>query len=158
MKVVDLMSRSPITVSPEASFDEVWKLIFAKRVSGIPVVDRQNSLLGIISEEDLIEKLYPSYADYFLNPGSWDFESMEENLEVASRLRARDFMNKHVYTTTEDAPIMKAASSMLIYKVSCLPVVRDHGRRQKLVGIICKGDIFGQIFRSRLANKKLRRR
>lgn len=152
------MSRKPITARSDTPFNKMWKLIFIKRISGIPVVDRKKTLLGIISEEDLIEKLYPSYEDYFFDPlYARDFEQMEERVADVSHLKAKDFMSKQVYTTTEDAPIMKAASSMLIYKVNCLPVVREKRKKQILVGIICKGDIFGQIFRSRLSDQKKKR-
>lgn len=156
MKVKDLMSRNVVTATPGTSFDRIWELIFKKRVSGIPIIDKNKLLLGIISEEDLIEKLYPSHEEYFFDPSSRDFEEMEDNVAGVARLKAKDFMSKSVYTTTEATPIMKAASSMLIYKVSCLPVVRKRKARKILVGIICKGDIFGQIFRSKL--KKVRKR
>lgn len=151
MKVSQLMSRNPITVSPNTPFNKVWELIFEKRISGVPVIDKNRLLLGIISEEDLIEKLYPTHEDYFFDPlFARDFERMEENVVDASNLKAKDFMNKNVYSTTEETPIMRAASSMLIYKVSCLPVVREKKDKKIVVGIICKGDIFSQIFKARL--------
>jgi len=68
MLVKNIMSRNPLCVKPDASFGEIWELIFDKRVSGLPVVNEKKILLGIISEEDLIEKLYPSYQDYFFDP------------------------------------------------------------------------------------------
>lgn len=147
------MSRNVVTASPNTSFEEIWELIFDKRVSGIPIVDKKNNLLGIISEEDIIETLYPSHADYFFDPQSRDFEEMEKNVKKLKKLTAKDLMSKNVYTTSENAPILKAASSMLIYKVSCLPVVKEKGKRKKLLGIICKGDIFGHIFKSAIAGK-----
>lgn len=154
MKVSQLMSTKPITVTSDTSFAKVWELIFEKRISGVPVVDSKMKLLGIISEEDLIEKLYPSYEDFFFDPQlSRDFEAMEENAKLVSHLKAKDFMNKNVYTTTSNAPIMKAASSMLIHRVSCLPVVEERKNSKILVGIICKGDIFGEIFKTKLAKK-----
>jgi CBS domain-containing protein len=152
MKVSELMNTNPITVTPNTAFSKVWELIFEKRISGIPVVDSKNLLLGIISEEDLIEKLYPSYEEFFFDPQlSRDFEAMEENIKKVSHLKAKYFMNKNVYTTSKDAPIMKAASSMLIYKVSCLPVIEKKDSNKIVVGIICKGDIFSELFKTRLA-------
>ncbi len=154
MIVKQLMSRNPIIVTPNTPFKKVWTLIFEKRVSGLPVVNEKQHILGIISEEDLIEKLYPSYADYFFDPlYSRDFEAMEDSIEDVSHLKAKDFMNRDVYTTSEDTPIMKAASAMLIYKVSCLPVVIKALKGKKLVGIICKGDIFSQLFVKNIGKK-----
>ena len=157
MKVKDLMSRNAVTARSDTPFEKIWELIFEKRVSGIPIVGKLNLLLGIISEEDLIGKLYPSYADYLFDPLSRDFEKMEDKVADVSGIKAKNLMSKNVYTTIEDAPIMKAASSMLVYKVSCLPVVKEKGRNKYVVGIICKGDIFSQLFTSKLG-KKLRRK
>ncbi|OGY21464.1 MAG: hypothetical protein A3A65_00405 [Candidatus Chisholmbacteria bacterium RIFCSPLOWO2_01_FULL_49_14] len=153
MKVKDLMSRNAVTAGAETPFEKIWELIFEKRVSVIPIVGKLNVLMGIISEEDLIEKLYPSYADYLFDPQSRDFEKMEDKIADVSGLKAKHLMSKNVYTTTEEAPIMKAASSMLVYKVSCLPVVKEKGRNKYVVGIICKGDIFSQLFTKKLGKK-----
>ena len=153
MKVKDLMSRNAVTARADTPFEKIWELIFEKRVSVIPIVGKLNVLMGIISEEDLIEKLYPSYADYLFDPQSRDFEKMEDKIADVSGLKAKHLMSKNVYTANEETPIMKAASSMLVYKVSCLPVVKEKGRNKYVVGIICKGDIFSQLFTKKLGKK-----
>lgn len=155
MKVKEIMSRNPISVLPDTKFGNIWEIIFERRISGLPVVHEDNQLIGIISEEDIIEKLYPSYEEYFFDPQiSRDFERMEANISKVAKLEAKDFMNKDVYTTTEDAPIMKAASSMMIYRVSCLPVTEEARHKKILVGIVCKGDIFSQLFRVNMEGTK----
>ncbi|OGY18391.1 MAG: hypothetical protein A2900_04030 [Candidatus Chisholmbacteria bacterium RIFCSPLOWO2_01_FULL_50_28] len=149
MKVLHLMSKNPISATPNIPFKDVWKLIFEKRISGLPITGKGHQLVGIISEEDLIERLYPSYEQYFFDPlSAKNFEEMEKNLTDVSKLRAKDVMNKNVFTTTEETPIMKAASVMLVNRVSCLPVIKTKKGMATLIGIICKGDIFGQLFRS----------
>ena len=97
MKVHELMSNQPITAKLNTSFIELWRLIFEKHISGVPIVDPQNTLEGIVSEEDIIEKLYPSYEDFIFDPQSaLDFEEMERNLPDLHKLTARDLMNKDV--------------------------------------------------------------
>lgn len=151
MLVKNLMSKRPVTASPNTKFDKVWELIFEKRISGLPVVDKKNHLLGIISEEDVISKLYPSYEQYFFDPqASRDFEQMEKNISKALKLFAKDIMNKEVHTINQDDPIMKATSSMLVYKINCLPVIKSKQNKKILKGIICKGDVFSQLFRSNI--------
>jgi len=110
MKVKDLMSRNAVTAGAETPFEKIWELIFEKRVSVIPIVGKLNVLMGIISEEDLIEKLYPSYADYLFDPQSRDFEKMEDKIADVSGLKAKHLMSKNVYTTTEEAPISSFTS------------------------------------------------
>ena len=149
------MSRQPIVAAPNTPFAQVWKLIFEKRVSGLPIVVKGNVLVGIVSEEDVIEKLYPSYEEYFFDPMSAkNFEAMENIPSDVSAIPAKDFMSRNIFTTTEETPIMKAASTMLVNRVSCLPVVRMKQEKMILVGIICKGDIFGQLFKTMLGRKK----
>lgn len=155
MKVKDLMSRKPITVTPSTSIENIWSTIFIKNISGLPVVDRHKNLLGIISEEDLIQRLYPSHEEYFLDPSeSRNFENMETNFSKLKNFKARDVMNKQVFVTREETPMMRAAALMLLYKVSCLPVVRPKKNKKKLVGILCKGDVFSHLFKSHLAKSK----
>ncbi|MEM1425917.1 MAG: CBS domain-containing protein, partial [Cyanobacteria bacterium P01_H01_bin.130] len=52
--VADVMSRDPITVSPETSMKEAIQLLAKHRISGLPVLNDQQELVGIISETDLI--------------------------------------------------------------------------------------------------------
>ncbi len=154
MKVNQIMSLNPIKAAPGTSFAKLWKLIFEKRISGLPIVVKEKELVGIVSEENLIERLYPTYEEYFFDPQfAKNFEKMEKNLLDVSGLFAKDVMNKNVFTTTPDSPIMKAASIMLVNHVSCLPVVRMRKNKKILVGIICKGDIFGHLFKTMLIKK-----
>lgn len=60
MKIKDIMNRNPITTSPNSSFEDVWKLIFEKRISEPPTVQENQKLLEIISVDDLFERLYPT--------------------------------------------------------------------------------------------------
>lgn len=155
MLVKQLMSKKLITARPDASLEEITKLIFDKRISGLPIVDKNKELLGIIAEEDILEKLYPSYESFFFDPAlSRNFEKMEENVSELTYLKAQDIMNKKVFTTTQGAPIMKAASTMLIHKVNCLPVVKERNERKILIGIICKGDIFSHLLKTTKKKKK----
>lgn len=140
MKVRDAMSKKIVSASPLATFPEIWKKIFTHRVTAIPIVDSTNHLVGIVSREDLLKILYPTYHDqifdFTLLP---DFEDMEISLGQLSEKRAKDVMNRHVIFSREDTQIMRALSRMIVRQVHQLPVVNEEG---KLVGVITKGDIF----------------
>lgn len=155
MLVKDIMSRQPIVAHKQTKFGKVWELIFEKRISCIPIINKKKQLLGVISEEDLMTKLYPSYEQFFFDPSfSRDFEQFEGNISQSAKLKAKDIMNKEVYTSREKDPIMKAASKMLIYKVNCLPVVKKKKEKLFIVGVICKGDIFSQLFKKNIKKGK----
>lgn len=149
MEVKEIMYKHPITVGPNGSISEVWKILYKKGVHGLPVVDGKNKLLGIISEEDILEKLYPKYDEFFLDLAFTDVDEIEKNSQDVSMLQAKDLMAEHIYSIHEDTHIMAALSKMLIYNLRQLPIVDD---KNILVGIISKGDVFDVLFRNYLKN------
>lgn len=148
MKVKQLMNKRVVSVYPEALFSEIWKIIFKKGIHGLPVVDKNKTLIGIIAEEDLLSKLYPSYQEYIDDfQSAANFEEMEKNIGELKRLRAQDVMNKTIYLTYPETPVLQALSKMIVRQVRQLPVI---DRERKLIGIITKGDIFDYLFKNYL--------
>jgi CBS domain-containing protein len=144
-KVHQIMSKQVISVEPDTKVTQIWKLIFAKHIHGLPVVDKSDKLLGIISEEDILKKLYPEYSDAIEDFSSGSLpDDIEEKLEKLKGLKASDIMSKRVIYTRHDTLIMRALSRMIVRQVRQLPVLDDDN---KLVGMISKGDIFDNIFK-----------
>lgn len=148
MKVKDVMSRQVITVSPQTTFKEIGEIIFGKafhhKFSSVPVVDKKKKLLGIVTENDLLRRLYPNQAelieDFF---EASNFIHMEERIHDVEKLTAQKIMGKDPITTSGQTPLMRAGSIMLTENKRRLPVVDKKGR---LVGIISQGDIFRAVF------------
>lgn len=158
MRVFEVMSTSMITVSPDTPFASVWKIIFKKRIHGLPVVDKDNKLLGIIAEEDLLLRLYtsyklhPLYEKYLSDFVSGEsFEKMEKKLIKLRKLRAKDVMNQKVYLTYPERPILRALSKMIVRQVRQLPVIT---KKKEVIGVITKGDIFDALFKKYLRLSK----
>jgi len=146
MKVRQLMNKKVVSVNPSTSFRELWKIIFKKKINGLPVVTR-GKLVGVVSEQDLLSKLYPSYEDYITDfVHARKFEDMEENIGEITKLKAKDVMNRNIYLTYPEQPIMKALSKMILRKIHQLPVI-EQGTGNKLVGIITRGDIFNALYK-----------
>lgn len=143
MRVRDAMSRKIVVALPSATFTELWKKIFAHRITAIPIVDNSKRLVGIVTREDLLKILYPGYKDLILDftviP---DFEEMEISIRQLSAKKAKDVMNKRVIFTREDTEIMRALSRMIIRQVHQLPVLDE---MDKLIGVVTKGDIFNVL-------------
>jgi CBS domain-containing protein len=151
MKVKDVMTTDITTVSPRASFPRLWEIIFKKGIHAIPICEK-DKLSGIVSEEDLLAKLYPSYEDYITDfTNARKFEDMENKLGKLKHLTAGDIMNKKIYLTYPERPIMRALSKMILRRIRQLPVIEKESGN-KLVGLISKGDIFDALF-----NKHLRK-
>lgn len=120
---VDIVKRSesgmisdPLTVTPDATLTDLDKLCSTYKVSGLPVVDRRQRLVGIITNRDM----------RFVNPADFD------------RLKVSDIMTKdHLITGPSDITKEDAHQLLAKYKVEKLPLVDDEG---KLTGLITVKD------------------
>lgn len=152
MNVGDIMSRKVVTLPPTATFKEVWRTIFKNKINSFPIVDKSKKILGIITREELLERLYPDYQDLFSLEGNFpDFEDMEKKVNELSALRAQNIMRRHVIFAHADTPIMRALSRMIVRRINQMPVVSEDG---KLIGVITKGDIFYSLFKKSGKNHK----
>lgn len=123
------MTREPIAVSQDTSFDRALTLMRERRVRRFPVVDASRQVIGIVSEKDLLNAA-PSAAttlDQFEIPS------------LLSRLTIADLMSRVVICVTPETPLEEAARLMNDNKIGGLPVVDE---RRQLVGIITETDIF----------------
>jgi CBS domain-containing protein len=145
LKVTDLMTREVITVPPEMSVKEVAKLLFEKEISGLPVVDEQKKVIGMITEKDLIAMALPKYLEKL---GDFDFILDEEpflkKIADADKVKVKDIMRREVLCVKEEMPVPEVARLMIVNKVRRIPVL---DKDKKLVGIIARADIVKEIAR-----------
>jgi CBS domain-containing protein len=141
MKVKDLMSQPVITVHENASLDQVARTILENNVGGVPVVNSEGEITGIITESDFSAKEKSVPFSTFRAPqllGQWISKNAIENIYQAARnRRADEIMTRKVAVLSEDDPIEKAAKMLLVHDVNRLPVIRDG----KPVGIIARRDL-----------------
>jgi len=128
MLVGSRMSKPVYTISPETSLDDALSIMEKEHVRRLPVVDRDGSLVGIVTEQDLI-KASPSEATLL---DKWEIKSLMSTLPVEK------VMTRQMITLTEDVLLEEAARIMADKKVSGLPVVRGN----KVVGMLTESDIF----------------
>ena len=121
IKVSDYMTRNLITFSPKQSVLEVMESLVKHKISGGPVVNEQNELLGIISEGDCIKQLN---------------ESRYYNMPIDDANVER-FMAKNVETIDGNVSIFDAANKFLETKRRRFPIIEDG----KLVGQISQKDV-----------------
>src|SRR3989338_7313189 len=139
MKVADFMRTSVVCVQADEPISNVVKLIFNLGIKSLPVV-KNKKLVGIVTEEDVLTKLFPSVKDFMEDrSAAFDFEGMEANLVALMTKPVKSIMNSKPKNVQPDTPMMKAQSTMILHKFSHLPVINDD---KNLVGIISQGDIF----------------
>ncbi len=147
MKASDIMTKYVYTLKPDDPAQMFADMICRLGVAGAPVVDDDDRLVGIVSEKDLLKKMFPSYGTFLQSPGeSMDFEKMEENCESMGHFTVRDIMTANVITAPPETPVLKLASTMILKRVRRIPIV-DGG---KLVGLVSQGDVHRAVFRCRL--------
>jgi acetoin utilization protein AcuB len=124
----EMIQRNPITISPDASFFEARNLIHEKGVRHLPVVDKNNRLVGIVTDRD-IQKAAPSDATT-LSPKELNY--------LLARLKVSEFMTpkEKLITITPDTLVEEAVRLMHDHKIGCLPVVEG----KKLYGIFTETD------------------
>lgn len=146
MIVGDVMTRAVITAHEGTSFKELVRLMADHRVSGLPIVDDEGGLAGIVSEADLLlaeegePKLRTLYLRWFIHP-----KRLAALRHEAEGVRAGDIMTREVETVRPRDRLHVAAKVLLDSGVKRLPVV-DEGRR--VVGIVSRRDLLRPYLRS----------
>lgn len=149
MNTSEIMSRNLKAVSPETSMASVVADMCLYRISGMPVVDKDNNLLGFIAEKDVLHHLFPSLEDTMNMSLHVDFEGTEANYKSVMALKVSDLMTNKAISVSSDMPILKAASVMVKNRFRRIPVA-DNG---KLVGMLSLGDVHKALFKQAVTSK-----
>jgi CBS domain-containing protein len=141
--VEQIMTPSPITVNPETPLKDAISILVENKLSGLPVVDKENKLVGVISESDLMWQETgvepPPYimildsVIYLQNLGRY-----EKDIHKALGQTVGEVMTDKPITIKADQPVKKAAQLLHDRKISRLPVLDINNN---VVGIITQGDI-----------------
>jgi len=139
MLAKDIMTKNVITVREDTPIEEVIRLLLKNNISGVPVVNKEDSLVGIISEADLI------YKEKSLLPISGYQENQKKFINACRKSLAKtasEIMTKDVVTVTEETTVEEIATLMLEKWIKRVPVVKD----KKIVGIISRPDIIKTLY------------
>ncbi|MEB3249916.1 MAG: CBS domain-containing protein [Merismopediaceae bacterium] len=142
--VREVMTPNPITITPAAPLQEAIQILAEKRISGLPVVNDQGDLIGIISDTDLMWQEsgvdappYIMLLDsiiYLQNPARH-----EKEIHKALGQTVEEVMSDRPITIKAEQSLREAAHLMNDKKIRRLPVIDSQSG--KLVGILTQGDI-----------------
>ena len=146
LKVRDVMARSVVTVDRATPLKDVAGLLVDRRISGVPVLDSDGSVVGVVSEADLLVKEQGPEAIRHRRMARIFGDSSESRAQLAklAAVTAGEAMTAPAVTIESGRPISEAAALMTARKVNRLPVV-DDGR---LVGIVTRADLVRAYVRS----------
>jgi CBS domain-containing protein len=142
LKARDIMTAPVISVSPDTEMAEVAKLLLERHINGLPVVDSDERLVGIICQSDLItqQKKLPIPSFFTLLDGLIPFSSvkkLENEVRKIAAVTVEQSMTSDPLYVSPDTPIQEIANLMVDMHYHTLPVVEEG----KLVGVIGKEDI-----------------
>jgi len=140
-----VMTTDVVTVDVDTPAKAIAQLLDARHINAVPVLDEQGSVVGVVSERDLLHKItYADLADADTDGWSRLF-SRHHGAKAKSRASvARDLMTAPAVTVLPDATIVEAAQRMERHGVKSLPVVDGVG---ELVGIVTRKDLVGVLLR-----------
>lgn len=141
LRVRDVMTSDPSTVTPDTLLTAVADEIIEERYSGVPVVDEDDELVGIVEVGDLLphpEQVPFSQVDVLEFQGEWvDEEHLENYYELLQELRVEAVMRTDPVTAERGAPLGKVIRRLLEEDARRI-VVLDEG---EVIGVVTRTDL-----------------
>jgi CBS domain-containing protein len=139
MNVKHIMTWPVFSIGPDATVLQAVQLMLRHKISGLPVVDADGNLLGIVTEGDFLrraetatERRRPNWLNFLVGPG----RLADEYVHTHTR-KIADVMTPEPYTITEDTPLEEVVQMMEKHRIKRVPVVR----KKRLVGIVSRANL-----------------
>ena len=139
MKARDVMVSPVVTVKPSSTVRDVAKLFLEHHISGVPVVDHQDKVIGIVSEGDLMHRAEIGTEQ---RPCWWlrllaDDQVLAADYIKAHAQKVEDVMTREVVTAAPDTPLNEVARLLEKHAIKRVPIVGDG----QLVGIVSRANL-----------------
>jgi len=147
MRAMDVMTTNVITVSPDTSVQALATLLSERGISGVPVVDAANRLIGIVSEGDLLHRVETGTdrrperrtgrrRSWWLDTIASDHDLARDYVKSHGRT-VGDIMTRDVISVAETTDLADIAALLETNRIKRVPVVSDG----KLVGIVSRANL-----------------
>jgi len=152
------MTTEVLTFRPNDTVKKAATKLALENVSGAPIVDNKNHLLGFVSENDILtvimkyqsrmdkEDIDGSLLEYSMDALDEPDDKLKQASEEISNIEMSSLMVRSVMTTSPDAPIMEVLRTMLKMGINRIPVLE----KGVLVGIISRGDIIFSLYKKKV--------
>ncbi len=139
MNAADVMTRNVVTVTPDTTVLELVSILLSRNISGVPVVDANNVLVGIVTEGDLVRR---AELGTERKRGGWlafftATATMAQEYVRSHGTKVRDLMTPGVVAVARETPLADVADLMEERHVRRVPVVEDG----KVVGIVSRANL-----------------
>jgi CBS domain-containing protein len=139
MRAIDVMTSEVISVDEDVTVPAVARLLAERGISAVPVVDKTNRVIGMVSEGDLLHRAETGTE----RRRAWWLDMMSSTNRLAGdyikshSARVTDVMTRNILSVTETTPIADIALLLETNRIKRVPVVRDG----KLVGIVSRANL-----------------
>jgi len=139
MKAKEVMTSPVVTVESDATILQAVRIMLQRRVSGLPVVDKNGGLVGIVTEGDFLRRAEtgttrrrPRWLEFLIGPGR-----LADEYTRSHGRKVDDVMTRDPISVAEDTPLEDIVKLMEKRQIKRLPVVRG----QELVGIVSRANL-----------------
>jgi CBS domain-containing protein len=139
MKAKDVMTSPVISVEPDAAIWQAVRIMLQRRISGLPVIDKDGHLLGMVSEGDFLrraetgtQRRRSSWLEFLLGPGR-----LADEYTHSHGRKIQDIMTSDPVTVAEDTSLDEVVRTMEKRRIKRLPVVRA----KDVVGIVTRANL-----------------
>ena len=147
-KAKDIMTTNVKVAKETDTISDIANTLISEKIGGLPVVDENNKVVGIISETDIMKK------EKYINPPEYitflqgliyldDFKKMEHDIKDVAATQVKDLMSTDVVKVHEDDTFDDVANIMIKKSVNRVPIVDQYN---KIKGIICRYDIIKSMY------------
>ena len=142
MLLKEIMTKEVITVTPQTPLREVGKILKEKKISGMPVVDANNDLVGIITVTDILKILKEIYQWQQIERKTTGLKISDLVEKESLNKRVKDVMTKNIFTLDSDKNINDLMYLVFTKNIHTIPIMENG----KLAGIIGKRDLIYRCF------------
>ena len=144
----DIMTTDVIVAKKDDSIANVATLLIKEKIGGLPVVDENDKVVGIISETDIMQKETDIESPRVLNFFQGlifldDIKKLEDDMKKVAAYKVEDLMSKEIITVNENDSFDYVANVMIKKSINRVPVV---DKENFLKGIICRYDIIKAMY------------
>jgi CBS domain-containing protein len=139
MKAAHIMTHNVVSVQPDTTVLQAANLMLQHGISGLPVVDSDGHIVGMVTEGDLLRRAETGtqrqrsrWVQFFVGPG----RLADEYVRSTSR-KVEDVMTQPAHTIDEDTPLSEVVELMERHRIKRVPVLRG----RTVVGIVSRANL-----------------
>ncbi|MFA7319427.1 MAG: CBS domain-containing protein [Parcubacteria group bacterium] len=149
MQIKEIMTRDVISVSPETDISKISDILYTNRFHGVPVIDKDKLIVGLITESDFFLKKYddiyfPTYIKFMKESRMTRYlpEELKKDIEALLKSAAKDIMTADPITFSSEDDVAALMEKVKETKFTTFPVVDE---TKRLIGIITLADYLGTV-------------